>query len=75
MKTHLKSVFDHINKFSGVVNDDLDFNYGNGVSLSRGCGVTLHGQFWYLGGKGSTYDRQVNMNAYLFQIKILFQGE
>ena len=66
MKTHLKSVFDHINKFSGVVNDDLDFNYGSGVSAKYGCGVTLHGRFWYLGGDGSTYNRQVNIHPYLF---------
>ena len=52
------------------MNDDLDFSYGNGVSPKQGCGVTLRGQFWYLGGKDSTYDRQVNMNAYLLQTEI-----
>ena len=70
MQTHLKLKLNHMNRFSGIVNNDLDFNYGSGVSAALGCGVTLHGQFWYLGGKVSTYDRQVNMNAYLFQIEI-----
>ena len=28
---------------SGVVNDDLDFNYGSGI--------TLRGQMWYFGGR------------------------
>ena len=34
----------------GVVNDDLDFEYDENVSLRRGCGTTLHDQFWYFGG-------------------------
>ena len=71
MKTHKKSILYHIYTFSGVVNDDLDFNYGSGVSAHSGCGVTLRGQFWYLGGDGSMYNRQVNINAYLFQTEIL----
>ena len=36
--------------FSGVVNDDLDFNYGSGVELKEGCAATLRGQMWYFGG-------------------------
>ena len=69
-KTHLQSVFYH-NTFSGVVYDDLDFNYGSGVSLARGCGVTLHGQFWYFGGNLNTgYERKVNIDAYIFQTEI-----
>ena len=44
---------------SGVVNHDLDFtSYGRGVSLERGCAVTLQGRMWYLGGYGD-YKRQV----------------
>ena len=67
IQTYLKSVFDNNNTFSGVVNGDLDFNYGSGVAAQYGCGVTLRGEFWYLGGYPSTYYRQVNINAYLFQ--------
>ena len=52
------------------MNDNLDLSYGSGVSPKQGCGVTLRGQFWYLGGKDSTYTHQVNINAYLFQIEI-----
>ena len=36
--------------FSGVVNDDLDFEYGSGTHANGGCSITLKGQFWYLGG-------------------------
>ena len=46
--------------FSGVVNDDMDFNYGSGVSLKNGCGVTLRGQFRYFGGDESQNKRQVS---------------
>ena len=50
------------------MNDDLDLSYGNGVSPKQGCGVTLRGQFWYLGGDTyGGYERQVDINAYLFQ--------
>ena len=48
------------NTFLGVVNDDLDFSYGSSVSPKQGCGVTLLGQFWYLGGYESQYKRQVS---------------
>ena len=44
--------------YSGVVNDNLDFEYGSGTEAQYGCGVTLKGQFWYLG--GISYKRQVN---------------
>ena len=55
---------------SGVVNDDLDFTYGSGVSLNRGCAVTLHGRMLYLGGYGD-YKRQVRFEAIL-QITIIY---
>ena len=32
------------------MNDDLDFEYGSGTEALYGCGVSLKGQFWYLGG-------------------------
>ena len=32
------------------MNDDLDFEYGTGTEAQWGCGVSLKGQFWYLGG-------------------------
>ena len=54
--------------FSGVVNDELDFNFGSydtsdfSGSLTdrifdRGCGVTLRDQFLYLG--SHSFKRQV----------------
>ena len=44
--------------FSGVVNDDLDFNYGSEVSVYEGCAATLRGQMWYFG--GNEIPRQVS---------------
>ena len=55
---------------SGVVNDDLDFTYGSGVSLRNGCAVTLQGRMLYLGGLGD-YTRQVRFEAIL-QIEIIY---
>ena len=43
------------------MNDDLDFEYGSGTEARKGCGVSLKGQFWYLGGE--SYQRQVK-NTY-----------
>ena len=47
------------------MNDDLAFQYGSNTDVYFGCGVTLNGEFWYLGGgKESSKKRQV-----LFEIK------
>ena len=43
-----------------MINDDLDFSYGNDVSLKYGCAVTLKGVMWYFGGSQS---RQVSFKA------------
>ena len=56
---------------SGVVNDDLDFTYGNDVSLYYGCAVTLHGRMFYLGGYGD-YKRQVRFKAILVILNFSF---
>ena len=45
----------------GVVNDDLHFKYGNGVSAHEGCGLTFKGRFWYFGGYGKSFKRQVSL--------------
>ena len=44
------------------MDDNLDFNYGVGVSINKGCGLTLRGQMWYFGGDG-VYKRQVCSKA------------
>ena len=41
----------------GTVNDEIDFQYGEGTYARDGCGATLFGQFWYFGGSLS-YKRQ-----------------
>ena len=46
--------------FSGNFDDDLNFNYGDGATVYRGCGAMLMDQFWYFGGNGSANNRQVN---------------
>ena len=43
---------------SGNVNDDLNFEYGEGAYAAYGCGTTLMGEFWYFGGSGG-YVKQV----------------
>ena len=44
-----------------MVNDNIAFNYDDNISFDHGCGVTISGQFWYLGGKrNSQYIRQVS---------------
>ena len=48
--------------YSGLVDDNLDFEYGNDVSLWGGCGITLSGQMWYFGG-WDDYARQVSSKA------------
>ena len=48
--------------YSGLVDDNLEFDYGNRVSLQSGCGITLLGQMWYFGGNGE-YKRQVSSKA------------
>ena len=55
---------------SGVANDDLDFTYGSGVYLRRGCAVTLQGRMLYLGGN-HPYIRQVRFEAIL-QMQIIY---
>ena len=40
------------------MNDDIEFEYGEGTGAAYGCGATLFGQFWYFGGRDST-SRQV----------------
>ena len=35
--------------FIGNINDDLNFEYAEGVTVSAGCGTTLMGEYWYFG--------------------------
>ena len=40
---------------SGDVNDNMNFEFGDGAVAHNGCGATLFGDFWYFGGgTGST---------------------
>jgi len=59
--------------YSGNVNEDLDFEYGEETEVSNGCGTLLRNVFWYFGGLGSNR-RQVNFIKDLFNI-YLFSGE
>ena len=40
------------------MDDDLDFEYGEGVYTEEGCGAILMGEMWYFGGLDS---RQVSL--------------
>ena len=44
--------------YSGNVNEDLNFEYGEETDVRYGCGALLRNVFWYFGGWGS-YKRQV----------------
>ena len=46
--------------FSGNFDDGLNFNYGDGATVSHGCGAMLMDQFWYFGGYGNANKRQVS---------------
>ena len=49
---HIQEIF---MRDSGDVNDDLNFEFGDGTVAHNGCGATLFGEFWYFGGgTGST---------------------
>ena len=34
----------------GNINDNLNFEYGPGTTVSYGCAATLRGEFYYFGG-------------------------
>ena len=46
-----------INLFSGNINEDLTFEYGENTQAHYGCAATLKNEFWYFG--GYSYKRQV----------------
>ena len=53
-KTHQKSCL------SGSINEDLNFEYGEGATAEEGCGVVFKGEYFYFGGIGSTQKGQVS---------------
>ena len=53
-----------------MVDDNLEFEYGDEVYMKYGCGITLHGQMWYFGGWGD-YAQQVSSKAIL-QIQLIY---
>ena len=58
--------YDYLNEVPfGTI--ELDFAYGNEVSIGFGCGLTLNGQMWYFGGN----DRRQVSSKLILQIQIL----
>ena len=48
------------------MNEDLNFEYGDGASASNGCGATLHNVFWYFGGyEDNNHQRRVKLQKHL----------
>lgn len=45
--------------FNGHENKQLNFDYDDRVTVYGGCGASLHGVFWYFGGRYSNDKRQV----------------
>ena len=41
------------------MDDDLSFEHGEGADAYEGCGATLMGEMWYLGGRSNM--RQVSL--------------
>ena len=39
-----------IDKILGNINDNLNFEYGPGTTVSYGCAATFRGDFYYFGG-------------------------
>ena len=48
-----------MNFFTGNINEDLTFEYGTNTEAHYGCAATIKNEFWYFGGNGSSYKRQV----------------
>ena len=46
--------------FDGEVDDDIKFEFIDGVNVNRGCSATLNGQFFYFGGYDSEDRTKVN---------------
>ena len=59
--------------YSGNVEDDLIFEYGEGADAFYGCGATLMGEMFYFGGSGSQ-KRQVWI-VYINRIWNIFSDE
>ena len=49
----------------GNINEDLDFQYGDGAASYDGCGATLQNVFWYFGGYRAGEKRQVKLKIFL----------
>ena len=47
----------HVISFGGLVDADMDFEFGENTQSFRACGATLNGEFWVFGGQD--YKRQV----------------
>ena len=43
-------IFDSDSICLGNINEDLDFQYDDGITVYGGCGATLQNVFWYFGG-------------------------
>ena len=43
----------------GKINEDFNFEYGEGATADHGCGVVFRGEYLYFGGSGAN-NRQVS---------------
>ena len=60
-----------MNFFSGNINEDLTFEYGENTQANYGCAATLKNEFWYFGGY-SSFKRQVKLTKYLLYIYLFY---
>ena len=56
-----KNFFSRIYKILGNINENLNFEYGPGTTVSYGCAATFRGEFYYFGGAAPN-KRQVRVS-------------
>ena len=62
-----------LNFYSGNINQDLAFEYGDGTAAQYGCGSTLNNEFWYFGGsnKRQVKSQKYSLDIYLFYFRLV----
>ena len=64
-----------IKKYSGIfkilgnINENLNFEYGTGTTVSYGCAATFRGEFYYFGGAAPN-KRQVRVSFLGLQLDL-----
>ena len=57
-------------KILGNINENLNFEYGTGTTISYGCAATFLGEFYYFGGAAPN-KRQVRVSFLVLEIAFI----